>query len=184
MCIRDSLCLARAAETRDTETGNHVIRVGNYAAVVARKMGMNEDYIGWIELAAQLHDVGKLSIPDAILHKPGKLTPEERKVIETHCVAADRIFFGRQFEKATITSPLLKMAARIASSHHEKWDGTGYPLGLKGEQIPIEGRITAVADVFDALSTKRHYKDAIDPEECFKMIEKERGRHFLSLIHI
>ncbi len=174
------LCLARAAETRDTETGNHVIRVGSYAAIVAQKLGMNHDYVGWIELAAQLHDVGKLSIPDSILHKPGNLTPEERKIIETHCEQADRIFFGRssRVEKATITSPLLKMASRIASTHHEKWDGSGYPNGLKGDQIPIEGRITAIADVFDALSTKRHYKDAFDAETCFKMIEQESGKHF------
>lgn len=172
------LCLARAAETRDTETGNHVIRVGHYAAVVARKMGMSADYIGWIELAAQLHDVGKLSIPDAILHKPGKLTSDERKVIETHCEMADRIFFGRSHEKAIITSPLLKMAARIASTHHEKWDGTGYPNGLAGTDIPIEGRITAVADVFDALSTKRHYKEAIQTDECFQMIQESSGTHF------
>ena len=169
-------CLARAAESRDTDTGNHVIRVGQYAAIIARQLGMDEDYIGWIELAAQLHDVGKLSIPDSILRKPGKLTAEERKVIETHCHEAEKILCGKS--AAEINSPLLKMAARIASTHHEKWDGTGYPYGLAGTDIPIEGRITAVADVFDALSMKRAYKDAIPPEKCYAMIIEDTGKHF------
>jgi putative two-component system response regulator len=174
------LCLARAAEIRDMETGNHVIRVGHYAAVIAKRLGMPSDFIGYIELAAQLHDVGKLSIPDSILHKPGGLTTEERAVIETHCEEADRIFFGKaqNMEKATITSPLLRMASRIASTHHERWDGSGYPNKLAGNDIPLEGRITAVADVFDALSTERPYKKAIEPSVCFQMIADEKGKHF------
>ena len=174
------LCLGRAAEARDLDTGNHVIRVGHYSAIIAEEMGKSDDYISWIELAAQLHDVGKLSIPDAILCKPGKLDAEERKVIETHCDQADRIFFGAspELESATITSPLLKMAARIASTHHEKWDGSGYPNQLKGTEIPIEGRITAVADVFDALSSKRCYKDVIEVEECYRIIQEDSGTHF------
>lgn len=174
------LCLARAAEIRDMETGNHVIRVGHYAAVVARQMGMESDFVGYIELAAQLHDVGKLSIPDSILHKPAGLNVEERAVIETHCVEADRIFFGKaqNMEKATITSPLLRMAARIASTHHERWDGSGYPNKLARTDIPLEGRITAIADVFDALSTERPYKKAFEPSVCFEMITEERGKHF------
>ena len=174
------LCLGRAAEARDLETGNHVVRVGHYAAIVARKMGTDEDFVDWIELAAQLHDVGKLSIPDAILCKPGKLTPEERTVIETHCDLADRIFFGASpaLETTTITSPVLQMGSRIASTHHEKWDGTGYPNGLKENEIPLEGRITAVADVFDALSSKRCYKDAFPIDKCFQIIEDDAGTHF------
>ena len=174
------LCLGRAAEARDLETGNHVIRVGHYAAIVARKMGKDEDFVDWIELAAQLHDVGKLSIPDAILCKPGKLTPEERTVIETHCDLADRIFFGASpaLETTSITSHVLQMGARIATTHHEKWDGTGYPNGLKGDEIPLEGRITSVADVFDALSSKRCYKDAFPVEKCFQIIEEDAGTHF------
>ncbi len=174
------LCLARAAEIRDMETGNHVIRVGHYAAVVAKQMGMDPDFVGYIELAAQLHDVGKLSIPDSILHKPAGLTVDERAVIETHCEEADRIFFGKaqNMEKATITSPLLRMAARIASTHHERWDGSGYPNKLAGENIPLEGRITAIADVFDALNTERPYKKAIEPSVCFEMITAQRGKHF------
>lgn len=174
------LCLGRAAEARDVDTGNHVLRVGHYSAIIAQAMGKSDDYVGWIELAAQLHDVGKLSIPDAILCKPAKLDAEERKVIETHCDQADRIFFGAspELETATITSPLLKMAARIASTHHEKWDGSGYPNKLAGTEIPIEGRITAVADVFDALSSKRCYKDVIEEEECFRIIIEDSGTHF------
>jgi putative two-component system response regulator len=157
-----------------------VLRVGYSAAVIARQLGLDEDFIGWIELAAQLHDVGKLSIPDRILHKPGKLNDEERKIIETHCENADLIFFGKNSvsRQAVITSPLLKMAARIASSHHERWDGGGYPRKLAGDQIPFEGRITAVADVFDALSSKRCYKDAFSFEDCISILEKERGKHF------
>ena len=143
-------------------------------------MGKDEDFVDWIELAAQLHDVGKLSIPDAILCKPGKLTPEERTVIETHCDLADRIFFGASpaLETTTITSPVLQMGSRIASTHHEKWDGTGYPNGLKENEIPLEGRITAVADVFDALSSKRCYKDAFPIDKCFQIIEDDAGTHF------
>lgn len=171
------LCLARAGESRDKETGNHVIRVGKYAAIIAHRLGMDDDYVGWIELAAQLHDVGKLSIPDAIIRKPGRLTPEERQVIETHCDHAAEIFFGNSSE-SQITSPLLKMAAVIASTHHEKWDGTGYPRGLKGDQIPLEGRITAVADVFDALSSKRAYKCAIEFDKCVQIIVNDSGTHF------
>jgi len=159
------LCLGRAAEARDLETGNHVIRVGHYAAIVARKMGKDEDFVDWIELAAH-----------AILCKPGKLTPEERTVIETHCDLADRIFFGASpaLETTSITSPVLQMGARIASTHHEKWDGTG----LKENEIPLEGRITAVADVFDALSSKRCYKDAFPIDKCFQIIEDDAGTHF------
>lgn len=174
------LCLGRAAEARDVDTGNHVLRVGHYSAIIAQAMGKSADYVGWIELAAQLHDVGKLSIPDAILCKPARLDADERKIIETHCDLANRIFFGAspELETATITSPLLKMAARIASTHHEKWDGSGYPNQLAATEIPIEGRITAVADVFDALSSKRCYKDVIEDEECFRIILEASGTHF------
>ena len=171
-------CLARAADSRDSETGQHVIRVGRYAAVLAESLGMNENFVNWIELAAQLHDVGKLSIPESILRKPGKLTDEERKIMECHCDAAGSILIGAEGTQTQITSPLLQMAARIAATHHEWWDGSGYPAGLSGEAIPIEGRITAVADVFDALSSRRSYKDAFDVGRCFEMLNEERGTHF------
>lgn len=171
-------CMARAAESRDTETGLHVLRVGHYAAIIARRYGMDEDSVSWIELAAQLHDVGKLSIPEKIIHKPAKLTPEERFVMEGHCDAATAIFHGPAHSPVKLTSPLLQMAARIAETHHEKWDGSGYPKGLSGEAIPLEGRITAVADVFDALSSKRNYKDAFALENCFEILEEGRGSHF------
>ncbi|MEZ5942603.1 MAG: response regulator [Planctomycetaceae bacterium] len=172
------LCLARAAEIRDVETGKHVIRVGKYAAIIAESMGLGDDFSQWIELAAQLHDVGKLAIPDAILRKPGKYTANERTIMETHCDAARKIFRGRQEELEELTSPLMRMAARIAASHHERWDGAGYPNGLSGEDIPLEGRITAVADVFDALSTRRHYKDAFDIDVCLAMLDRGRGGQF------
>ncbi len=174
------LCLARAAESRDIETGNHVIRVGNYAAIIARQMGLDEDYVGWIELAAQLHDVGKLSIPDAILNDSDPLTDDPNAVIQTHCRDAERIFFGKSGDRmlTPITSPLLRMAARIAATHHERWDGTGYPDGLSGRDIPVEGRITAVADVFDALSSQQNYQEAYTVADCFDMIRQGSGSRF------
>lgn len=171
-------CLARAADSRDSETGQHVIRVGRYAAILSESLGMGRDFVNWIELAAQLHDVGKLSIPESILRKPGRLTDEERTIMETHCDAARSILLGATGSQTQITSPLLQMAARIAATHHEWWDGSGYPAGLSGEAIPMEGRITAVADVFDALSTRRSYKDAFDVGQCFEMLNEERGTHF------
>ncbi len=173
------LCLARTAESRDTDTGQHVLRVGRYAAIIGRELGLDHDFVSWLELAAQLHDVGKIAIPDSILYKPGKLSDEEYEIMQTHCQQADRIF-GGDAENAinACTSPLLQMAARIASSHHERWDGKGYPNGLGGEEIPIEGRITSVADVFDAISSKRHYKKAFDLDSCFRLLEQGRGTQF------
>ncbi|MDV6033908.1 MAG: response regulator [Phycisphaera sp. RhM] len=185
-------CLARAAELRDNDTGNHVIRVGRYAGVIARNLGLPERFVDDLELAAQLHDVGKIAIPDAILLKPGKLEPEEYEIIKGH------VKHGRQIIKpfaahdaATMRShvqtgseilsdgtSLMRLAASIAQTHHEKVDGTGYPIGLAGDDIPIEGRITAVADVFDALSSERPYKKAMPREKCFSILEEGRGTHF------
>ena len=176
-------CLARAGEYRDTQTGHHVLRVGMYAGVLADELGFSPAEIEDIELAAQLHDLGKIAIPDSILLKPGKLTAVEVAEMRRHCRIGMKIIQP----KPTFASPrstgvnpnrLTQMAAMIASTHHERWDGEGYPCGLRGEQIPIEGRITAVADVFDALSSKRPYKEAFDFNECFDMIEAERGKHF------
>jgi putative two-component system response regulator len=186
-------CLGRAAEYRDNETGRHVIRVGRYVGIIARALGMEERKVEMLEHAAPLHDVGKIGIPDAILLKPGRLTPEEMEIMQKHCQLGKRVFEAISgAEKALYLthadlgariigdtgSPLLRMVSSIALTHHEKWDGSGYPLALAGEEIPIEGRITAVADVFDALSSKRPYKPAFPREKCFAIMRSERGKHF------
>ena len=186
-------CLARAAEYRDDGTGHHVMRVGKYVGVIAREMNFNESRVEVLELAAQLHDIGKIGIPDVVLHKPGKLDDEERETINKHCAIGKQIIQPLTPHEWSIfkshtrlgsnllhvsSSPLLMLAARIAQTHHERFDGTGYPLGLKGEDIPIEGRMTAVADVYDALSTKRPYKAAFDREKCFEIMSEGRGTHF------
>jgi putative two-component system response regulator len=186
-------CLARAAEYRDDDTGHHVIRVGKYARVIAAQLGRDREYLDTIEQAAQLHDVGKIGVPDDVLRKPGKLTESEFDLMQRHCGFGKRILqrmspdeelamrrhagMGAEILNTT-ESPILDMATRIALTHHEWWDGTGYPLGLKGEDIPLEGRITAVADVFDALSTKRCYKNAFSVVRCFEIMLEERERHF------
>lgn len=187
------MCLARAAEFRDDDTGQHVLRVGRYASIIARGLDLTDDYVDMIEQAAQLHDVGKIGIPDSILQKPGKLTPEERQQIERHSGYGKKILQslsrhddGNGFAHSRIGgkilesshSPLLQMAYRIALTHHERWDGTGYPIGLAGEDIPLEGRITAVADVFDALSSERPYKKPFPIDECFRILTEGRGSHF------
>jgi putative two-component system response regulator len=186
-------CLARAAEFRDDNTGRHVVRVGRYAGIIGRKLGLDDDYIHLLELAAQLHDVGKIGIPDDVLLKSGALSPEEFDIIQRHCGYGKRVFeqaseqdrvmmqqhptLGARMLGPT-TSPLIQMAARTALTHHERWDGSGYPLGLAGEDIPLEGRITAVADVFDALSSRRPYKPAFPLAKCFQILEEGRGKHF------
>jgi putative two-component system response regulator len=186
-------CLARAAEFRDDDTGRHVTRVGCYAGVIAQQLGWDRNAVAAIEQAAQLHDVGKIGIPDAILAKPGKLSPHEVELVQKHCGFGKGIFeaftdaewsaISRHAEVgerilANRGSYVLEMAARIALTHHERWDGSGYPIGLAGEDIPLEGRITAVADVFDALSTRRSYKPAFPRETCFAILEEGRGKHF------
>ncbi len=186
-------CLARAAEYRDNETGRHVIRVGCYAAIIARKLGLDERTVELIGHAAPLHDMGKVGIPDHILMKPEKLAPEEYEIMQKHSVYGKYTFEPmshnewRTFRSHTFlgemimdvdSSPIITMAAKIALTHHEKWDGTGYPLGLSGEDIPLAGRITAVADVFDALSSKRPYKPAFPQEKCFAIIQEGSGTHF------
>lgn len=187
------LCLARAGEFRDNETGNHVVRVGKYVGIIARQLGYKEEHVQVLEQAAQLHDVGKIGIPDEILHKPDKLAPDEFELMQKHCLFGRKIMermppheWERLRKHAELgarmlhvpSSPVLSVAALIALTHHERWDGAGYPLGLAGEDIPIEGRMTAVADVFDALSTRRSYKSPVPRRECFDMMELERGKHF------
>lgn len=189
-------CLARAAEFRDDDTGQHVIRVGHYAKMIAHHAGMPRSFVDMIGFAAQLHDVGKIGIPDSILQKPGPLTDEELDFMRRHCDmgnrvltashVCDRILLGADDFESDVTlaaeefweSPVSGMAATIAMTHHEKWDGSGYPNGISGEAIPIEGRITAIADVFDALSSKRPYKEAFPIDHCFEILRKGRAQHF------
>ena len=186
-------CLARAAEYRDNETGAHVIRVGKYCGVIAEELGFGKDYCRQIELAAQLHDVGKIGIPDAVLLNPGRLDKEEFEVMKNHCSLGCEIMeplaesngeVVRQhasvggFIMDGVDSPMLELAALIARTHHEKWDGTGYPKQLKGDQIPIEGRICCVADVYDALCSERPYKPAFPMQKCLEIMLSERGTRF------
>ncbi|HET6326280.1 MAG TPA: HD domain-containing phosphohydrolase [Planctomycetaceae bacterium] len=186
-------CLARAAEFRDDDTGRHVCRVGRYARLIGEELGWKGEQLEMLEQAAQLHDIGKIGIPDSILLKPGKLAPEEMEIMQKHSAFGKKITqslpnhemnvlrghaeLGSKLLQST-DSPILAMAATIAISHHEKFDGTGYPLGLAGEDIPLPGRITAVADVFDALSSKRPYKPPYPAERCFELLREGRGRHF------
>ena len=186
-------CLARAAEFRDDDTGQHIVRVGRYARVIAAQLGFSRRDLDILEPAAQLHDVGKIGIPDSILLKSGKLTPEEYEMMQKHCGFGNRIVhkvpdgdavmlrrhtdIGARIIDAS-SSPILEMARRIALTHHERWDGNGYPLGLSREDIPVEGRITAVADVFDALSSKRPYKPAFPLQKCFAIMAEGRGTQF------
>jgi HD-GYP domain-containing protein (c-di-GMP phosphodiesterase class II)/methylmalonyl-CoA mutase cobalamin-binding subunit len=163
--------LSMAVEFRDEDTGAHIERIGRFSRLLAEHIGMDAEFCERLSHAAPLHDVGKVAIPDAILLKPGPLTPEERAIVETHAEEGHRLVRGS-------SSSILDMAATIALSHQEKWDGTGYPRGLKGEAIPIEGRIVAVADVFDALTSDRVYRKAFPVEEAIQMMREQRGRHF------
>jgi len=163
--------LSMAVEFRDEDTGAHIERIGRFSTLLAEHIGMDEEFCERLGHAAPLHDVGKVAIPDAILLKPGPLTTEERAIVETHAEEGHRLVRGS-------SSSILDMAATIALSHQEKWDGTGYPRGLKGEAIPIEGRIVAVADVFDALTSDRVYRKAFSVEEAVQMMREQRGRHF------
>jgi HD-GYP domain-containing protein (c-di-GMP phosphodiesterase class II) len=163
--------LSMAVEFRDEDTGAHIERIGRFSRLLAEHIGMDAEFCERLSHAAPLHDVGKVAIPDAILLKPGPLTPEERAIVETHAEEGHRLVRGS-------SSSILDMAATIALSHQEKWDGTGYPRGLKGEAIPIEGRIVAVVDVFDALTSDRVYRKAFPVDQAIQMMREQRGRHF------
>lgn len=162
--------LALAAEYRDDDTGEHTKRVGRMSAQIAQALGLPKAEVELIRLAAQLHDVGKIAIPDSILLKPGKLTNEEFEFMKTHTVLGAKMLSGGRF-------PLLQRAEEIALSHHERWDGTGYML-LQGEMIPVAGRIVTVADVFDALTSERPYKKAWPRNQAIEEIQHQRGRQF------
>ncbi len=163
--------LSMAVEFRDEDTGAHIERIGRLSTLLAEQIGMDPDFCERLSHAAPLHDVGKVAIPDAILLKPGPLTPEERAIVETHAEEGHRLLRGS-------SSSILELATSIALSHQEKWDGSGYPRGLVGEAIPIEGRIVAIADVFDALTSDRVYRKAFPVEEAVQMMREQRGRHF------
>jgi len=163
--------LGKAAEFRDDETGKHIERIAAYVNLITQKLGMNRDQRIMMQYAAPMHDVGKIGIPDGVLMKAGKLTPDEFKIIKLHTVIGSRILSGT-------TLPLLELAKEIAISHHERWDGTGYPMGLKESDIPISGRIVAITDVFDAITSKRVYKDAWPIEQALEYLMEMRGKQF------
>jgi putative two-component system response regulator len=163
--------LSSAAEYRDRETSNHIKRMSHYARIVAVGIAMPKADVESLFHAAPMHDVGKLGIPDSILHKPGLLDPRERSIMETHSVIGARILEGSDV-------PVVQLASVVAYTHHEKWDGTGYPRGLAGTDIPLEGRIVALADVFDALSSRRCYKEAWPEPRVVDFLREQKGRQF------
>jgi putative two-component system response regulator len=163
--------LAMAAEYRDDETHQHAERIGHTAALLAARLGLSATTVTDLRRAAPLHDIGKIAITDTILLKPGRLTAEEFEVIKTHTVIGARILSGS-------SARLLQLAEEIALSHHERWDGTGYPRELSGEAIPLTGRIVAVADVFDALTHRRPYKEAWPVDKAAEEVIKAAGSHF------
>ena len=163
--------LGRAAEYRDNETGFHILRMSHTTALLARYLGWDQQQCELLLHASPMHDIGKIGIPDAILLKPGKLDPAEWEIMKTHAVIGANILEGD-------SSELLTLAREIALTHHEKWDGSGYPNGLKGEAIPLSGRLVAIADVFDALTSERPYKKAWSVEAALDYIRENRGTHF------
>jgi len=163
--------MGEIGESRSKETGNHVKRVAEYSYLLALGLGMSQEEAEKIKMASPMHDIGKVAIPDSVLKKPGKLTDEEYDIMKTHTVIAYNLLKGSSRD-------LLQSAAYIAHEHHEKWNGKGYPRGLKGEEIHIYGRITAVADVFDALGSDRVYKKAWELDRIINLFREERGEHF------
>jgi putative two-component system response regulator len=164
-------CLAKAAEYRDPETGAHILRMAHYSKHIARCMGLPVEQQDLLLEAAPMHDIGKVGTPDMILLKPGKLTHEEFAIMKQHAVIGYEVLNSS-------SSSLMKIAAEIAYSHHEKFDGSGYPLGLAGDAIPVFGRIVAVADVFDALTSERPYKKAWSIEQAIQLLVDGKGIHF------
>ena len=163
--------LSKASEYKDEDTGAHILRMSHYAAAVAREMGHHEDVAENILYAAPMHDVGKIGIPDRVLLKPGKLDADEWETMKRHVVIGVSILEGSD-------SGFIREGATVAHTHHEKWDGAGYPRGLAGEDIPMAGRIAAIADVFDALTSRRPYKEPFSIEKSFGIIRESSGSHF------
>jgi putative two-component system response regulator len=163
--------LSMAVEWRDDDTGRHIDRVSRLSGLLAQRAGLDPDDWEAMRFASPLHDAGKVAIPDHILMKPGPLTPEERSVMQTHAELGYELLRGS-------ASPILELAATIASTHHEKFDGSGYPRGLSGEDIPVEGRIVAIADVYDALTSDRVYRPAFSQADALAMMAEDRGSHF------
>ncbi len=163
--------LGEIVETRSKETANHVRRVAEYSWILARALGSSSEEANILRLASPMHDIGKIGIPDLILNKPGKLTPEEFEVIKTHTIIGYEVL--KQSNRR-----IMKTAATIALQHHERWDGQGYPYGILGEEIDLFSRITSVCDVYDALSHKRIYKDAWAEEEVHNYIKSMRSKMF------
>lgn len=163
--------LGRAAEYKDNETGRHVIRMSLFSQIIGRRLGLGEQHLEDLLNAAPMHDIGKIGIPDAVLLKPGKLNEDEWKIMQSHAAIGAEII-GED------GSNLLRMARDIALCHHEKWDGSGYPQGLSGADIPLEARIVALADVFDALTSERPYKKAWPVEQATALIREQSGKHF------
>lgn len=163
--------LSIAAELRDKQMGNHIVRMGQYCGLIAERAGMDPERMELIRVASAMHDVGKIGIPDKILLKPSQLDDEERRIMQEHAEIGYQILAGS-------AAPLLQCAASIALTHHEKYDGTGYPNGLRGEDIPVEGRIAAIADVFDALTSNRVQRRAFPIGEALDIMRKDSGKHF------
>ena len=185
--------LAKAGEFRDEGTGNHVARVGCHCRALSERLGKSRDFIETIFLASPLHDIGKIGIPDNILLKPDKLTPDERRVMERHCVIGVEIlslepqgmsqyFAWRGLDRDQLRivnkNPMIDMAISIVLHHHERWDGTGYPNKLAGDAIPIEARIVTLVDVYDALSSQRPYKPSLSETHVLRIMDEGIGRHF------
>jgi len=163
--------LVLAAEFKDEDTGNHITRISRYSALIAQKLGLKDSEIQNILYAAPMHDVGKIGVPEHILLKPGKLSDAEFEVVKTHTTIGAKILANSKAE-------VLQIAQKIAIAHHEKWNGKGYPQGLSGKKIPLTARIVAIVDTFDALTTRRPYKDPYPVEVACDIIRKETGQHF------
>ncbi len=165
------LRLCMVSELRDKETGTHIRRIQEHSALLAKKCGFDEEHVELVYLASAMHDLGKIGIPDNILLKPGKLTPKEWEIMKSHTVIGARNLANSRFR-------LIQLAEQIAHYHHERWDGKGYPAGLKGEAIPVEARIVSIVDGFDAMLSKRPYKDPMSIEEVVEIIRGNKGKSY------